>query len=91
MLKEIECRVTGKVQMVLFRDFVQKKARALELVGFVENMDDGSVQIVAQGIKERLEKLVEYLHKGPFLARVARIDVEWRDSQEQFSDFKILY
>ena len=91
MLKEIECRVTGKVQMVLFRDFVQKKARALELVGFVENMDDGSVQIVAQGTKERLEKLVEYLHKGPFLARVARIDVEWRDSQEQFSDFKILY
>ena len=91
MLKEIECRVTGKVQMVLFRDFVQKKARALGLVGFVENMDDGSVQVVAQGGKERLEKLIEYLHRGPFLARVARIDVTWRDPQEKFSDFKILY
>ncbi|MBI2047927.1 MAG: acylphosphatase [Parcubacteria group bacterium] len=91
MLKEIRCKITGKVQMVMYRDFVQRKARGLNISGTVENREDRSVEVVAQGMEENLQKLIEYLHKGPFLARVARVDVEWREPQENFSGFKIIY
>ena len=91
MMQEIEAVVTGKVQMVLFRDFAQRKARSLGLSGTVENRDDRSVRVVAQGTKETLEKLVEYLHKGPFLARVVNVAVVWREPTQQFSGFKIIY
>ena len=91
MVKEIECRVAGKVQVVMFRDFVHRKARSLNIVGEVENMDDRSVRVLAQGEEVNLEKLIEHLHKGPFLARVVRVDVVWREPQDQFAYFKIVY
>lgn len=90
-MQEIECLVTGKVQMVLFRDFVQRKARALGVSGFVENVEDGAVRVVAQGEKETLEKLIEYLNKGSFLARVAYVKVVWKEPKEHFAGFKIYY
>lgn len=90
-MQEIEAIITGKVQMVLFRDFVQRKAFSLGLSGTVENRDGGSVRVVAQGTQEKLEKLVELLHKGPFLARVAKVAVEWRKPTQQLSGFIIVY
>ena len=91
MKKEIECTITGKVQMVMFRDFAQRKARALNLSGTVENGEDGSVRVVAQGDEESLRTFIEHLHKGPFLARVARVVVSWKEPVEAFKDFKIIY
>ncbi len=77
--------------MVMFRDFVQRKARSLGLRGTVENLEDGSLEAVAQGKVEDLETLIEHLHKGPFLARVLRVDVSWREPNEEFQGFKIIY
>lgn len=91
MIKEIKCRITGKVQMVMFRDFIQRKARSLGIVGVVENMDDRSVNVVAQGTEESLNSFIENLYKGPFLARVLNVDVKWREPTETFSGFKIIY
>ena len=91
MIKEIRCKVTGRVQMVMYRDFVQRKARALSISGTVENKEDRTVEVIAQGMEENLEKFVELLHKGSFLARVAQVDVEWREPKEKFQGFKILY
>lgn len=90
-VEEIHAKVHGKVQMVMFRDFIQRKSRTMGLRGFVQNLQDGSVEVVAQGAPEKLEKLVEHLHKGPFLARVLRVDVERRKPQEKFDGFTILY
>jgi len=91
MRREIKAKVTGKVQMVMYRDFVQRKARSLYLTGETKNLDDGSVGIIAQGSEENLEKFIEHLHKGPFLARVARVEVSWEEPTEDFSGFKIKY
>lgn len=77
--------------MVMFRDFIQRKARSLGIRGTVENLDNGSVEVVAQGREEQLEKLIAYLHKGPFLARVLRVDTEWREPSREFNGFSILY
>jgi len=89
--KEIDCRVTGKVQMVMFRDFVQRKARGLGIVGTVENIRDGSIHIRAQGSEDALESFVEQLHKGPFLAKVARVEVNPKETEDHFTGFKIIY
>mgnify|MGYP001584867242 FL=1 len=77
--------------MVMFRDFVTRKARGLSLAGTVENREDGSVCVIAQGDEEKLRKLIEYLHKGPFLARVLRVDVVWGEISQKFQGFTILY
>ncbi|MBI4120903.1 MAG: acylphosphatase [Parcubacteria group bacterium] len=91
MKKEIEVRITGRVQLVMFRDFVQRKSRTLFISGFVHNEDDGSVYIVAQGTEENLKKLIEHLHKGSFLSRVDGVSVVWREPTEAFSGFTIAY
>lgn len=88
---ELHAIIHGRVQLVLFRDFVQRKARALGIKGFVQNRPDGTVEVVAQGDKENLEKLLEMLKRGPLLARVDSIKKEWRTPPEVFSSFNILY
>ena len=75
----------------MYRDFVQRKARGLQLMGEVENLPDWSVRIIAQGTKEDLEKFIEYLHKGSFLARVQDVDVLWREPSRSFGGFNITY
>ena len=90
-MHQIKCCVTGKVQFVMFRDFVLRNARMLNLVGYVKNMKDGSVCIVAQGNKKQLTALTELLLQGPAFAKVQNVTEEWCDPIETFSDFHISY
>ena len=89
--EEIHCIVSGKVQGVTYRDFVAKHARHLALVGFVRNIPDFKVEIVAQGYPDRLEKFLEYARKGPFLSKVSDVEVEWRDSREIYTSFEVVF
>ena len=91
MNQRIECRVTGRVQMVMYRDFIQRKASGLGLFGFVRNNPDGSVTVVAEGLREKLEQLIVKLHKGSILSRVDNVKVEWKEATGEYSEFKIEY
>ncbi len=93
MQKEIRCTITGRVQLVMFRDFAQRKARSLGIIGTVQNMSDGSVQVVARGEESLLTKYIALLHKGSVLSRVDGVSVVWTspDTTSSFSDFEILY
>ena len=91
MQKRIEYRITGRVQTVLYRDFAQRSAKSLDIVGTVENLEDGSVFVIAEGEEEKLKKLLELLHKGPTFAKVDEIIVEWLKPTGEFSDFNIKY
>lgn len=88
-MQEIEAIVSGKVQGVGFREFTARHARALWLYGFVENRGVGELYVIAQGSEEKLKKLIQHLHKGPFLARVRDVSVVWREPVQQFSDFSV--
>lgn len=83
--------VSGRVQLVMFRDFVERKASGLGLVGVVQNLSDGTVEVLAQGGKEKLEALIALLHKGPVLARVDAVAVEWVEPKGDFKGFSIQY
>ncbi|MEK7118368.1 MAG: acylphosphatase, partial [Patescibacteria group bacterium] len=67
MKKRLECHIFGRVQLVMYRDFVVRKARGLGVVGEVENKEDGTVFLVGEGEGEKLLAFVEELKKGPFL------------------------
>ena len=88
---EINCRVHGKVQLVMFRDFVCRHTRRLSLKGYVRNMPDFTLEVVAQGKRDNLEKLIACLNKGPFLARVTRVDVEWQEPIGTRDSFEIVF
>lgn len=68
--------VRGRVQGVWFRASAAERATALGLRGRAENRPDGSVLVHAAGETEALERLVEWLRKGPPMARVDAVEVE---------------
>ena len=90
-IAEIHCMVSGKVQGVTYRDFVAKHARHLALVGYVRNLPDSKVEIVAQGLPDSLEKFLEYARRGPLFARVSNIEVEWREPRERYQSFEVVF
>lgn len=85
----LEILVSGKVQGVFFRAFIAKKARELGLLGWVANLPDGKVKVVAQGKKDSLEELVDLARSGPPLAKVSDIKVKWSSRLESFDGFSI--
>jgi acylphosphatase len=66
--------VSGRVQGVGFRWFVMREAARLDLGGYVRNLPDGSVEVVAQGSPAGLASLESALRKGPPAARVLAVD-----------------
>ena len=66
--------ITGTVQGVGFRYFVQHKATAFGLAGWARNLEDGRVEVYAVGQPERLNDLAAALHKGPNMAEVRSVD-----------------
>jgi acylphosphatase len=67
--------VRGRVQGVGFRYFVARQARALELIGWVRNLPDGSVEASAAGSEEALENFERALREGPRMSRVDAVHV----------------
>ena len=69
--------VHGDVQGVGFRYFVLRRAREARLAGWVRNRADGTVECLAQGPRAALEHLLHELRRGPGMAEVRSVDVEW--------------
>jgi acylphosphatase len=73
-----------------YREFVRSKAKELGLTGWVRNLSDQRVEILGQGLESDLKKLIEQCEKGPFLAEVTSVAVEWQEAEKQYPDFKRL-
>ena len=87
MLRRVRIIVRGLVQGVGFRAYIANIARKLGLKGFVKNLDDGSVLIVAEGEEESLAKLVDAAQRGPPAAIVESVDVIYEDYRGDFDWF----
>jgi acylphosphatase len=81
--------VRGRVQGVFFRRATADEALGLALKGFVRNLPDGSVEIVAEGSHRNLEMLAAWAHTGPPYARVDHVDIQWSDFRNEFSAFSV--
>ena len=88
-MERLDLRVFGRVQGVAFRWHAQRKARALNLTGWVRNLPDGSVRLVAEGERTDLQTLLDWAVRGPQGARVDRQEVFWGEAAGTFDDFLI--
>lgn len=66
--------IRGRVQGVGYRDAMRQEARRLGVTGWVRNRHDGSVEAVVQGSPESVEALMQWVHRGPPLAMVLRVE-----------------
>ncbi len=92
-MKELFCKVHGNVQGVLFRAFAQKEARLLGVTGYAKNVEDGAVEVVAQGDEAKLRQFLVKISVGPEEAEVESVDTNFGPigpDDERFSDFAIL-
>ncbi|MCB8919298.1 MAG: acylphosphatase [Ardenticatenaceae bacterium] len=81
--------VTGRVQGVSFRYYTRQEAQRLQLSGWVANLPDGRVQVVAEGPPDALQALIDYLHHGPPAARVHNVALAWQAATYEFTNFDV--
>ena len=89
--RRIHCRVSGKVQGVWYRASTQREARALGLAGWVRNLEDGRVELVAQGPRDAVGRLEAWLRHGPPHAHVEQVEVADETPGGGTPAFEILY
>ena len=89
-LASFHALVTGVVQGVYFRSFVEEHAQSLGLTGYVRNVArSGGVEVEAEGDRAKLEQLIRCLHRGPQTARVDSVEVRWGAHTGRFASFDI--
>lgn len=91
MKKQINIKVYGLVQGVLFRSNAKEIVDSFGLTGYVKNNWNGNVEIIAEGDEEKLKKIAEWAKKGPSSARVDKIDIKWKKYTGKFLGFEIKY
>lgn len=87
--KRIHAIVHGRVQGVSFRYNTMLKAHEIGVVGWVRNLADGTVEVVAEGDHESLDMLVEFLRIGPLGAHVTNLELNELEADGTFSDFHV--
>ncbi len=81
--------VKGRVQGVGYRAFARAKAIPMMIRGYVKNMPGGTVKVVAEGSRKKIQKLVSQLQEGPALASIEDLNIAWEEFKGEFSDFEI--
>jgi acylphosphatase len=84
-------RISGRVQGVGFRWFTERLASELGIVGHVQNLPNGSVEVFAQGDKARLRELYRRLSEGPRAARVDNIECAAAPPRDDILDFHVRF
>lgn len=91
MKKRAYMNVSGRVQGVCFRFEALERAEGLGLVGWVRNTPKGEVEILAEGEEKDLADLTEWCRKGPPMAQVTGVDVDYAEATGEFRTFTIRY
>jgi acylphosphatase len=90
-LVSLQAIVHGYVQGVFFRAFVSQRATELGLTGYARNLPTGAVEVVAEGERKELERLISHLKAGPPSARVEKVITSWSEYTGNYADFGIRY
>lgn len=91
--REVQARVhliiEGRVQGVFFRYSTLQEAVRLRVKGWVRNCPDGSVEVLAEGPREKIENLISWCRHGPPGAHVYNTRIQWEDYRGEFETFRI--
>jgi acylphosphatase len=89
MRKRVHVYVSGRVQGVFFRAATRQQAVALGITGWVRNLPDGQVEIVAEGAAEAVGRFLDWCRVGPPRARVEHCAVAEEPCRGEFDDFEV--
>jgi len=91
-LASVRIIVYGYVQGVFFRAFASRRATELGLTGYARNLPGGeAVEVNAEGEREKLQKLIDFLKVGPPTAEVEKVEASWSEYTGSYSDFGVRY
>ncbi|MEO0593314.1 MAG: acylphosphatase [Myxococcota bacterium] len=88
-LERVSIFITGRVQGVFFRASALERAQSLNLLGWVRNLPDGAVEVVAEGPRYALEQFVEWCNQGPPAAEVDDVRARFSSALNEFRTFSI--
>ena len=88
-MKRAHVFYSGRVQGVGFRYTVQDIAANLGIHGWVKNLEDGRVEIVAESEEKNLKEFLDKISKGPLGRYIKDADVAWEKPSKEFNDFDI--
>jgi acylphosphatase len=92
MIKKVKINVNGRVQGVGFRFFTYQQAQKLNLVGYVQNLDNGDVEIIAQGDNLQISKLIKWIENGgPASASISLVNIVELKLQNDLTSFNVRY
>ena len=89
-MKKVRAIVSGRVQGVWYRAHTRAKAVELGVAGFVRNLPNGRVEIVAQGDAALVDTLMDWARIGPPMAEVTEVRVRKMAEEEEYSSFEVL-
>jgi acylphosphatase len=91
MLKRIHVFYSGRLQGVGFRITAEETARNLGVVGWVKNLRDGRVELVAEADEATLERFLDVIRTGPMKNFITQVELSWSNATETFDEFEIRY
>ena len=90
-MRRVHIFISGKVQGVGYRFYMKRKAEELNINGSVQNTHDNSVEAVAEGEDEAIQEFIRHLRKGPFMAKIEKIDIQEEKPEGDLSSFDVFY
>ena len=89
--KRIHIFITGRVQGVFFRQSTRVMAIKNNVTGWIRNLDDGRVEIVAEGETQNIDNLVTWCKTGPANSRVDEFELSEENYTGEFENFEVRY
>jgi len=90
-MKAIQVNVSGRVQGVCFRAATRDEARRIGVAGWVRNLSDGTVEVLAQGPEDKVDRLLSWCYQGPPGGYVAVVDYTEVPADPSLNTFSIRY
>ena len=91
MTKRSHLLISGRVQGVCFRMYAREQAHRLNITGWVKNLSDGKVEVLAEGEEAALDSLHEWCRKGPPHAKVTNVEQGFSEATGEFEHFEVVY
>ena len=89
-MNTIHMIIKGKVQGVGFRYYTYIMAKKYDIKGSVKNLEDGDVEIFAQGDTDKIKKFKKFIYKGSPFSKVERV-IEEEINTKEYNDFDLIY
>jgi len=91
MKQRFHAFISGRVQGVSFRANTRNVATNLDIKGWVRNLRDGRVEVMAEGNKDKINDFIEFLKTGQDAAMIYKVDVRMEGYKGEFKDFTIKF